>query len=326
LATTHKVRSCSAVALDDDSFILVVNAETYNVVLRHHHFRQKQLQTSIAIIQELPLFKNLNESSLTAIASMVKNANFKKKELIVSEGDSIQYVIVIIGGDVKVCKTQKVVHPNEVEGIYIKKKTVVDTLGKGKIIGQLELFKDTRHFEYTYEASTLTETMLIPVTAFLEGMKSIHSKRTICSGSHGGQYKDKKDILSDRTESAFDLIKNLIQLKSNHELVIKLPTIANAPGKQNNNRLTKALLHTNLDPATESTRFGHEGDVGGRGIVIKHDSSDKTPSVISTTYTARKPSSAAPSTLPSTATRRSFITKGGRKLSFSNATVTSLID
>lgn len=284
-------------------------------------------------------------SSLTAVASTVKNVNFKKKELIVAERESIEYVLVIIAGDVKVCESQKVVHPNEVEGMSIMKKIVVSTLGKGKIIGQSELFKDMTHFEYTYEASVLTETMVIPVTAFLEAMKSIHFKRTFSKSSNrsshggGGGRREKKDRLllsSDRAESAFDLIKNLIQLKSNNELVITLPTIGNnGPGKHSSsNRLTKAILHSKLESTVEATRSVHEEDSGRLGA-IKHESSsgkhestsERIPSsrsVLSTTHSAKKPSTAAPS-MPSSSTtttsghRRSFITRGGRKLSFLNS-------
>lgn len=289
-------------------------------------------------------------SSLTAVASTVKNVNFKKKELIVAEGESIQYVIVIIAGDVKVCESQKVVHPNEVEGMPIMKKIVVSTLGKGKIIGQSELFKDMTHFEYTYEASVLTETMVIPVSAFLEAMKSIHFKKTYSKysndGSHGhGRYREKKDVLlSDRAESAFDLIKNLIQLKSNNELVITLPTIGNGLGKHSsNNRLTKAILHSKLElestAGETSSRSMHDEDSGRLGA-IKHESSsgklslsDRIPSsrsVLSTAHSAKKPSTTAPSISSSTTTsghRRSFIVRGGRKLSFlSSASTDTNID
>lgn len=287
-------------------------------------------------------------SSLTAVASTVKNVNFKKKELIVAEGESIEYVLVIIAGDVKVCESQKVVHPNEVEGMSIMKKIVVSTLGKGKIIGQSELFKDMTHFEYTYEASVLTETMVIPVTAFLEAMKSIHFKRTFSKSSNGSSHgggggrREKKDRLllsSDRAESAFDLIKNLIQLKSNNELVITLPANgSNGPGKHSSsNRLTKAILHSKLETSVEATRSVH-GEDSGRLGAIKHESSsgkhestsERIPSsrsALSTTHSAKKPSTAAPS-MPSSSTtttsghRRSFITRGGRKLSFLNSAST----
>ena len=271
-------------------------------------------------------------SSLTAVASTVKNVNFKKKELIVAEGESIQYVLVIIAGDVKVCESQKVVHPNDVEGMSIMRKIVVSTLGKGKIIGQSELFKDMTHFEYTYEASFLTETMMIPVSAFLEAMKSIHFKRTYSKSSNGSYgRKEKKDILSDRAESAFDLIKNLIQLKSNNELVITLPSVGNEPGKyKSSNRLTKANLHSKLENTFEATRSVNEEDSGRLGASKSSSSrltlSDRIPSsrsVLSTAYSAKKPSTAAPSTSSSTATSglrsRSFITRGGRKLSFLNS-------
>jgi hypothetical protein len=183
------------------------------------------------------------------------------------------------------------------------------------------------HFEYTYEASFLTETMMIPVSAFLEAMKSIHFKRTYSKSSNGSYgRKEKKDILSDRAESAFDLIKNLIQLKSNNELVITIPSVGNEPGKYNSsNRLTKANLHSKLENTFEATRSVNEEDSGrlGSSRLTLSDRIPSSRSVLSTAYSAKKPSTAAPSTSSSTATSglrsRSFITRGGRKLSFLNS-------
>jgi len=62
-----------------------------------------------------------------------------------------------------------------------------------------------------------------------------------------------KKRCSDRAESAFDLIKNLIQLKSNNELVVTLPAINSGPGKHINNRLSTALRHSKFESGVDDT-------------------------------------------------------------------------
>ena len=92
--------------------------------------------------------------------------------------------------------------------------------------------------------------MVIPVTAFVEAMKSIHFKKSFKS-SDGSSEEGSE--LSYRAESAFDLIKNLIQLKSNNKLVISLPAINSGPGKHNNNRLSTALRHSKFESGVDDT-------------------------------------------------------------------------
>lgn len=209
----------------------MLHAEVYNTILRHHHLRQKQLQTSITFLQELSLFRQLNISSLTALALTVQHKDYHKHEVLATSGSHINYLMIIVSGEIKVTECQCLGNSKEIKAsVPLTKKVVINTLGKGKVIGQSELFKDSHYFEYTYEvSSSLVEVMTIPVSAFTEAMKSIHFKKDSFESDHHtiSHCSDdmKRAMVTDRTDSAYDLIKNLIQLKSSNELVLHLPPI-----------------------------------------------------------------------------------------------------
>lgn len=209
----------------------MLHAEVYNTILRHHHLRQKQLQTSIAFLQELSLFRQLNISSLTALALTVQHKDYHKHDVLAISGSHINHLMIIVSGEVQVTKCQCLGNSKEIKTtVPLTKKVVINTLGKGKVIGQTELFKDSHFFEYTNEvSSSLVEVMTIPVSAYTEAMKSIHFKKdSFESDHHTVSYCSddmKRAMVTDRTDSAYDLIKNLIQLKSSNELVLQLPPI-----------------------------------------------------------------------------------------------------
>jgi CRP-like cAMP-binding protein len=205
----------------------MLHAEVYNTILRHHHVRQKQLQTSIAFLQELSLFRQLNISSLT-----VQHKDYHKHEVLAISGSHINHLMIIVSGEVQVTKCQCLGNSKEIKTtVPLSKKVIINTLGKGKVIGQSELFKDSHYFEYTNEvSSSLVEVMTIPVSAYTEAMKSIHFKKDSFESDHHHTISYcsddmKRAMVTDRTDSAYDLIKNLIQLKSSNELVLQLPSI-----------------------------------------------------------------------------------------------------
>ena len=277
------MRSCTAVSLDKDTCILVLHAEAYNAIMRHQHIQQRQLQATIAFIQELSLFKHINISTLTALASTVQHKKYYKQDILAIEAQIIDHVIIIVSGEIQAYES---VH----EHGYKKKndmktiRRVVNTMSKGKVIGQCELFKDLRHFEYTYEASTNTvDVMMIPIAAFLEAMKSIHfhdlsSSSSLPSSTSPSQssssytFEQRKVKLADRTESAFDLIKNLIQLKSSNELVLQLPPISHHIKElcDDSSDNTNCIL-----TGIESTSSSY-GNVGN-GITFPNTHSPKSP-------------------------------------------------
>ena len=62
---------CAAVAVDPNSILLIMHANTYNAVLRQYHYRQKQLTTATNLLSELPLFKSYAYSKLATVAYTV---------------------------------------------------------------------------------------------------------------------------------------------------------------------------------------------------------------------------------------------------------------
>ena len=165
--------------------LLVVHADTYNLVLKQHHYRQKQLSSATTLLQELPLFKHHNYSAIAAIAYTLKNQTYSNKTIIIRSGDIINNLLLINSGDIKVYSinhsNNDQVNNNIDNNTSQHEKNVTKRLpklaiavwSKGKIIGETELLKGLRHFELTYECSSSTcEIFEIPSTIFKESMKN----------------------------------------------------------------------------------------------------------------------------------------------------------
>jgi len=247
--------------------LLVVHADTYNATLRDHHYRIKQLSSSITFLQELPLFKQLTPSTLNSIAYTLKSQIYVKYDIIINKGDIINNLFIILSGTVKAyasvlnnnennidnndndnkidennetgvinnhikkdnkiknnknIKVEKKIEnkktvsnndknkndknknnvttsttttssnstttnnndlkDNKIELQHNKKripKIAISMLGRGKIIGESEIFKELSNFEFSYEIATIgTELLLMPATVFREAMSADHFKNS----------------------------------------------------------------------------------------------------------------------------------------------------
>jgi len=174
LATTNKIRSCACVNIDDISMCLIMHAETYNTVLRQHHYRQKQLSSATALLQELPLFKHHNYSKVASVAYTMRSQTYSNQAAIVNYGDTINNVLLIAAGQVKVYAAPKVDENQEKKLIVIHKripKLAIALLGRGSIIGEMEIQKGLRTFQLTYESgAAATEVLEMPATVFKDSL------------------------------------------------------------------------------------------------------------------------------------------------------------
>lgn len=318
LSSAHKIRTCAAVALDDDCILLVVHADTYNITLRDHHYRIKQLSSSIAFLQELPLFKQLTPSTLNSIAYTLKSQVYVKHDIIINKGDIINNLFIILTGNVKayasvimnddnnnekneksinktidtinektntknndkktntknndknikiVIKNDKKVNSSNTKtnttattdtsttttSSTIDKNNIVQTnkkriptiaismFGRGKIIGESEVFKDLSNFEFSYEIATIgTELLLMPATVFREAMSADHFKQSdaykiIESNSINNSLINNSSTNSINTiKQANDMMKNFIiddksELRARNQVDVALPTLLNQP-------------------------------------------------------------------------------------------------
>ena len=165
LSQTGKLRMCAAVAVTDESFLFVLHANTYNTVLRQHHYRSKQLSACTALLQELPIFNTYSYSKLSNIAYGMKSSLFSNGSTLVKVGTKVKFVMIVSSGQVKVIQPQHKIEAAREDGVFSQQelmemrlpKLAHAMLGRGSIIGQRELQPNcsttSETFGMTYIAS-----------------------------------------------------------------------------------------------------------------------------------------------------------------------------
>jgi CRP-like cAMP-binding protein len=264
LASTNKIRSCAAVALDEDSMLFIMHAETYNEVLRHHHYRQKQLSSATSLLQELPLFKTHNYSKIASLAYTMKSQTYSSGVTLARSGEVINNVLVIASGQVKVFATPKdmqssllprdshhhhIINGNlnsnnnhkdeelsalsESQKLIQKRipKLAVALLGRGTIIGESEVAQGIRNFHMTYETSAAaTEILEMPATVFKESINESEFKQSTLFKALEGLNEEKEHTRAGRLTRAYDVMKRMMegdskQIKKKEQLLSILPTV-----------------------------------------------------------------------------------------------------
>lgn len=120
-------------------------------------------------------------------------------------------------------------------------KIAISMLGRGKIIGESEVFKDLSHFEFSYEIATIgTELLLMPATVFREAMSADHFKQSdaykiIESNSINNSLINNSSANNINTiKNTNDMTKNFMiddksELKARNQVDVALPTLLNQP-------------------------------------------------------------------------------------------------
>lgn len=244
LATTNKIRSCAAVSRDNESFLMVMQADTYNAVLRQHHYRQKQLSSATALLSELPLFKHLNYSKIASIAYTMKSQTYSSGSTIVKAGQVINNVMLIVSGQIKVFASASVAatagdngskgaasgagksllatYETSINKMIAKRipRLAVSILGRGQIIGELEVHRGLRTFEMTYESFAAgTEVLEIPVTVFKENITSFDFKKSANYLHIEAMNQEKEDQRNGRIHRAYTTMRKMMEGPSKEEKV-----------------------------------------------------------------------------------------------------------
>lgn len=260
LATTNKIRSCAVVSRDADSFLMIMHADTYNSVLRQHHYRQKQLSSATALLSELPLFKHLNYSKIASIAYTMKSQTYSSGSTIVKAGQVINNVMLIVSGEIKVfasaadaaaldnslkqkkfsgirppeestSSAQQVIpasksllatYETSVNKMIAKRipRLAVSILGRGQIIGEMEVHRGQRTFEMTYESCAAgTEVLEIPATVFKENITSFDFKRSANYRNIEMMNQEKEDRKNGRMHRAYTAMRKMMEGPSKEEKV-----------------------------------------------------------------------------------------------------------
>lgn len=251
LASTNKIRSCAAVAIDPESILLIMHAETYNAVLRQHHYRQKQLSSATALLGELPLFQHYNYSKIASIAYTMRSQTFGASAMVANYGDVINNVMLIVSGQVKVFAAPfasgaddndesnggqqmptAVVAANRIIERRIPKLSVA-MLGRGQIIGESEAAKNLRTFQMTYVASSASlEVLEMPLTVYKENVCTEEFKQTAIYRNVEEINRLKEERRVGRLHRAYNAMKDMMggqtrTIMSKAELMTALPVLVN---------------------------------------------------------------------------------------------------
>lgn len=273
--------------------LLIMHAETYNAVLRQHHYRQKQLSSATALLTELPLFKHHNYSKIASIAYTMRSQTYSNQSSIVKAGDPVINVMLVASGQVKVYAPQgeavgNTINPsdpttatsstttNPFMKIIEKRmpKLAVSLLGRGQIIGEIEMHRGFRHFQMSYEASgSSTEILEIPATVFKENVHNEEFKASILYKNMEGMTEFKEQKRVHRLSRAYDAMKKMMEGtteedKMKEELMTVLPSILDSDVKSSrhsmlasNSRRNSALTTTTTKPSM----LGSLGSMSGSG-------------------------------------------------------------
>ena len=179
LSTSGKLRMCAAVAATEETFLFVLHGDTYNTVLRQHHYRSKQLSAATALLQELPIFNTYSYSQLSNIAYGMKSTCHGTQSFVAREGARVESVLIVYKGQVKVLKPQKKLLPKSSDGIYTAAETLemrlpklaYAILGTGSIIGEFEIQNNLHTFAMEYMSSAPdTEVFEMPAAIYRDCM------------------------------------------------------------------------------------------------------------------------------------------------------------
>ena len=181
----------------------------------------------------------MNISTLTALAYTMKGHTYSKNSIVVHSGSPLNDLHIILSGDVKVytqtCNTGTKDMKEFLENKRRIPQIALSIMGRGRIIGESEIFKGVNNFEYTYEVvSSNTEIFAMPTTVFKEAMNNGLFKHSALYKSLEASHKRNDHVLNDRAIRAVDVIKSLMienkkDLTSRNVLERALPTLINPP-------------------------------------------------------------------------------------------------
>jgi len=190
----------------------MLHADTYNEVLRDHHYRQTQFKACISLLQQLPIFKCAKLATLTSVVHKVMHRTYPRYEVLAREGSVIKNLLLILSGEVKVFSSRQ--DPTAAGSPRADKrlsKIAISILGRGHLIGESEVIQDySSNFEFTYETvSPSAEVLAIPRAVFvkalnLQGIRNSEMYKDI-EATHGMMQMR----LFERADRAYEAMKSI---------------------------------------------------------------------------------------------------------------------
>ena len=213
-----------------------MHAETYNTVLRQHHYRQKQLSSATALLQELPLFRHHNYSKVASVAYTMRSQTYSNQSLIIAYGSIINNVMLIASGQVKVYAAPTIEAQGNAKLLQKRiPKLAIALLGRGQIIGEMEVQKGLTSFQLTYESGAAgTEVLEMPVIVFKESITTGGLTQSMMYKSIEDMNITKEQRRVGRMSRAYDAMKNMMNneskaIQSKDQLVRTLPVLLDPP-------------------------------------------------------------------------------------------------
>ncbi len=181
LSTAAKLRMCAAVSATSGTFLFILHGKTYDLVLRQHHYRSKQLSLATSLLQELPIFSTYSHSKLSNAAYAMKNSIWQKTATIVRKGTKIEHVFLVHTGFVKAVAERDKLEASSADGVLNAQETLqnrlpqlaTSILGRGSIIGEYEMLNKIDCFQMTYVSNAHNcEVFEMPISVYREMVMS----------------------------------------------------------------------------------------------------------------------------------------------------------
>ena len=81
--------------------MMILHLNTYNDVMRRHHFKHLKTKSTVELLQQIPLFMKYNQSVISSIAYTMKSQEYSLRATIVKSGAAVQRVLLIASGEIK---------------------------------------------------------------------------------------------------------------------------------------------------------------------------------------------------------------------------------
>lgn len=246
LSAVHKFRTASAICTTNDSLLFVLYENTYNAVLRRHHFRQQEMSKAIEFLKGIPLCNTYNYSQLAGLAYSMKTCGFEKRTVIVEAGNKISCAYIVRSGDVWVSteaeKSSSSKKPSRMPALALC------ILAIGKVIGEQDILDGKITYSSSYRANSDCSLYEIPLEMYRNALKT----PSVEYPATAQITKELKQTSNSRAERAKTSIASLL-LNLTNDLVLKgdlikvLPSVIEVDS-------TEHFLPPRTHPITVSTR------------------------------------------------------------------------
>lgn len=268
LSAKSKLRGATAFSNTDDTFLLVLHAETYNSVLRQVHYRQKQLAACTSLLLQLPLFKNYTYSKLSNIAYYMRSSSYSIGAMIKAARSPAEMVLVVCSGTVKQLRPESKLRPeNETSAETLTRRLpglASAILGRGSVIGEFEMHERIKEFRYTYIAdSNDCEVFEMPASIYIEHACTKQLRET----NVYKEFEVLRNVMDNahktRLDRAADAIKSLVVSDSaarddRAELLTMLPLLVDGLDVDNTMSWDPAHQTNGLNYHINARGFKHE--------------------------------------------------------------------